>query len=621
MCAATLPRAVRIPGAREYPMSFRPDLQSPTSFPQAPPAPSAGAADLSWRRRFMLAANGATLAVVVAATFFVLAQDGFTVIDALVLLCALAITPWHALGFWNSAVGLALRHGGGDGTLAAAPFLAAPAPAHAGSRVAILMTLRNEDPARAVARLAAVKAELDAGPLAAIFDYHLLSDTSRPEVAAAEEALVAAWRAQAGGARVFYRRRAENVGFKAGNIRDFLDADGARYDFMLPLDADSLMGAGTILAMVGIMQAHPRMGILQSLAVGLPAQSGFARLFQFGMRAGMRCYTLGATWWAGDCGPYWGHNALIRVAPFRAFCHLPDLPGAPPFGGPILSHDQVEAVLMRRAGFEVRVLPVECESFEENPPAATDFITRDLRWCLGNLQYVKLLALPGLAPMSRFQLLWAILMFATVPALPLALVLAPFAAAEARAGEDFPAGIAAAIYGALLLMSIAPKLAGWIDVALTPGGAARYGGAGRFAASAVLELVFSFMLVALTAFAVTGLLARLAFGRVAARWSAQARDGHAVPLALAVRRFWMPTLFGLLVAGAAWALAPGLLVWLVPLLAGYVLAIPFAVATADPRFGAWLAARGLAATPEEFDPPPVLRRLRGEMPCALEAAA
>ncbi|MFG1307923.1 glucans biosynthesis glucosyltransferase MdoH [Xanthobacter tagetidis] len=616
-----MPRAVRIPGAREYPMSFRPDLQSPASFPPSARASRAEVATLAWRRRFMLAANGATLAAVGAATAFVLAQDGFTLIDGLVLLCALAITPWHALGFWNAAVGLALRHRRRDGVVAAAPFLDAPAPPHAGTRVAILMTLRNEDPARAIARLRAVKADLDATALAPIFDYHLLSDTSLPEVAAEEEALVASWRAQEGAAHVFYRRRLSNAGFKAGNIRDFLEAHGAPYEFMLPLDADSLMGAGTILNMLGILQAHPRMGILQSLAVGLPATSGFARLFQFGMRAGMRCYTLGATWWAGDCGPYWGHNALIRVAPFRAFCHLPDLPGAPPFGGPILSHDQMEAVLMRRAGFEVRVLPVEAESYEENPPAATDFITRDLRWCLGNLQYVKLLGLPGLAPMSRFQLLWAILMFATVPALPLALALVPLAASEATAGDDFPAGLAAAIYGVLLLMSQAPKLAGWIDVALTPGGAARYGGAKRFAVSAAMELVFSFLLSALTSLAVTMLLARLALGRVAARWGGQARDGHAVPLGLAVRQFWGPTLFGLAVAAGLAAVAPALLLWLAPLLAGYVLAIPFVVATADPRFGAWLTARGLAATPEERDPPDVLLRLRGATVEGLEQAA
>ena len=135
------------------------------------------------------------------------------------------------------------------------------------------------------------------------------------------------------------------------------------------------------------MEAHPRIGILQSLAVGTPATSAFARIFQFGMRHGMRSFTMGAAWWQGDCGPFWGHNALIRTAPFRRWCRLPMLPGKPPLGGHILSHDQVEAVLMRRAGYECRVMPVETESWEDNPPTLMDFIKRDLRWCQGNMQY------------------------------------------------------------------------------------------------------------------------------------------------------------------------------------------------------------------------------------------
>ena len=92
---------------------------------------------------------------------------------------------------------------------------------------------------------------------------------------------------------------------------------------------------------------------------------------------------MGQAWWVGDCGPYWGHNALVRIAPFVAHCELPVLAGKPPLGGRILSHDQVEAALMRRGGFEVRVLPVEIGSFEDNPPNAVAFVERDTRWCQG----------------------------------------------------------------------------------------------------------------------------------------------------------------------------------------------------------------------------------------------
>src|SRR5690606_2670589 len=123
-----------------------------------------------------------------------------------------------------------------------------------------------------------------------------------------------------------------------------------------------------VLRLVRVMQAQPQVGILQTLAVGLPSRSAFTRLFQFGMRHGMRAHTLGAAWWQADSGPYWGHNAILRLEAYRRHCRLPRLPGRPPLGGFILSHDQAEAVLMRRAGYEVRVLPLEDGSYEENPP-------------------------------------------------------------------------------------------------------------------------------------------------------------------------------------------------------------------------------------------------------------
>ncbi|MFG1286711.1 glucans biosynthesis glucosyltransferase MdoH [Xanthobacter versatilis] len=581
-------------------------------------------AALARRRMFMLVANALTLLVVLAGVAALGAHGGFTIVDGLILLCALAITPWNAIGFWNAMTGLVLLHARRRGVEAAAPFLAPEPQGPLTARTAILLTVRNEDPARALARLRAVKADLDASGHGALFDFHVLSDTSRPEIAAAEEAAVAAWRSEEGASRIFYRRRTENTDFKAGNIRDFCLSAGARYDFMLPLDADSLMGASTILRMARLMAAHPRLGILQSLVVGLPAKSAFARMFQFGMRHGMRCYTLGASWWAGECGPFWGHNALIRIAPFRAFCHLPHLPGAPPLGGPILSHDQVEAALMRRAGYEVRVLPVESESYEENPPAVTDFVSRDLRWCLGNLQYLRLLAQPGFAaslkPMSRFQLVWAILMFVTVPAHPLLIALLPFAAAQAAGMPDYPAGLAIGLYGGMLLLALAPKLAGVADVALTPGGVARYGGAGRFAASVAVELVFSFLLSAITALAVTMEIGRLLLGRARSGWMAQARDGHGVSWGAAARAFWPQTVFGLAVTAGLAVVAPVLILWAAPVLAGYVLAIPFTVATADPRFARFAVRTRLCAVPEEFAPTDVQRILSGESRRARVAA-
>jgi membrane glycosyltransferase len=355
------------------------------------------------------------------------------------------------------------------------------------------------------------------------------------------------------------------------------------------------------------MQAHPRIGILQSLVVGAPSTSAFARIFQFGMRHGMRAYTMGSAWWIGDCGPFWGHNAVVRIQPFAEHCHLPVLPGGPPLGGHILSHDQVEATLMRKAGYEVRVLPDERGSFEENPPTIFEFSARDLRWCQGNMQYWRLLNLPGLLPMSRFQLAWAILMFVGVPAMTLMIALLPVKVWQAEPG--FPAASAAALYLTFLLMYLAPKLAGLADILLTRGGVARYGGLARFLASAATEIAFSFLLGAVTTFRITLFMIGLAFGRSVV-WNGQSRDAHGVAWRVAVRGLWAPFLFGVAVCGALLMLSPAVLLWSLPLTLGYLVAVPFAVVTASPALGRLFIQKHLCAVPEEFDMPAELRSLR-----------
>ena len=242
----------------------------------------------------------------------------------------------------------------------------------------------------------------------------------------------------------------------------------------MTLDADSFMTADAVLRLVRIMQADPRLGILQGLVVGLPSTSAFARIFQFGMRLGMRSYTIGSAWWQGDCGPYWGHNAVLRLAPFIAHCALPVLSGDGAEDRHILSHDQIEAVLMRAAGYEVRVLPQEDLGWEENPPTLIEFIRRDLRWCQGNMQYWRFLALPGLKPVSRYQLVLAILMFIGSPAWIGLLVLGTLAVAFADTPANFiRADAGMALFVCVLVMWFSPKIASVIDVLLQPGASPR----------------------------------------------------------------------------------------------------------------------------------------------------
>ncbi len=560
-------------------------------------------AELAARRRVVLCLNVVTYLALCAAAASVLGAGGWTAIDVVLMLCFVVAAPWTVLGFWNSVIGLWLLHGVKDGFERVAPYAAAgDTDAALTERTAVLMTLRNEDPARAFARLRVVKDSVDATGQGEAFGWFVLSDTTDPAVAAAEEAAFAAWRATTSGAdRLHYRRRELNTGFKAGNVKDFCERWGADYAFMLPLDADSLMSGASVVRMARIMQAHPRLGILQSLVVGAPTESGFARLFQFGMRHGMRPYTMGQAWWTADCGPFWGHNAYVRIAPFVTECGLPVIPGGPPFGGHVLSHDQVEATLMRKAGYEVRVLPDEGGSWEDNPPTVLEFSRRDVRWCQGNLQYLKLLDLPGLLPISRFQLVWAILMFIGVPAWTLMIALAalkPFETADLAGG--FPAALAVGLYCTFLVMYLAPKLAGFADAALE--GTARWGGGLRFAAGALAELLFSFLLGAITTFRIAIFMTGLLFGRTVV-WNGQARDAHALSWGTAVKGLWPQTLFGVVVLGLmAWN-APTLALWSLPLTLGFLTAVPFAVLTSSDELGRVLLAARLCAIPEEFDTP------------------
>lgn len=605
---------------------------APTTFQRAvqdveplglTPAGLQSSATLRRRRLAMLALNLGTLAALAAALARLLGIGGWNVTDAAILVAFLVAAPWAVLGFWNAVVGLWLLHARRDGLAEVAPFAAAAARSDPLMlRTAVLMTLRNEDPARAFRRIRAVKDSIDATGEGVWFDYFVLSDTSDPAVAEAEAALAETWAAEIGEpARLTYRRRASNTGFKAGNIRDFCEHWGERYELMLPLDADSVMAGETVVTLARMMQAYPKLGILQSLVVGMPSRSAFARIFQFGMRHGMRPYTMGAAWWGGDCGPFWGHNALVRIAPFRDHCHLPVLPGGAPLGGAVLSHDQVEAVLMRRAGYEVRVLPVEGGSWEENPPTMLDYAQRDLRWCLGNLQYLKLLSLPGLKPMSRFQLVWAVLMFLGLPAWTLLVALLPLKVLADGAVPDYPVAFAAGLYLVFLAMYLAPKLAGFVDVLLSREGTARYGGPGRFLASVGIELAFGFLQTTVSSFRTTRFMIGLVFGQARIAWNGQARDAHALSLATAFAGLWPQLLFGAYLFGSLAWLSPTILAWALPLTAGYVLAIPFAVLTALPSAGDWLARHRLCGIPEDFAVPPVLVAIgAGDAQAAMPAA-
>ncbi|ETX28559.1 glucosyl transferase [Roseivivax isoporae LMG 25204] len=552
------------------------------------------------RRRLVLALNAGTVALLFAAMTAILSPEGIAAAEAAMLLAYLLTLPWLSIGIWNSVLGFLIDRRHGD----AAALRVTPALGRVRgtepvtARTAIVMPLRNEDPEASVARLRRLEEELARTPWAGRFDFHVLSDTDRPEIAWREEAAIAAWRRALPNLRVTYRRRTDNAGFKAGNIAEFLSRHAESYEFFLPLDADSEMGGDTVLRMVRVMQASPEIGMLQSLVTGLPAKSLFTRAFQFGMRHGMRSYTLGSAWWQADCGPNWGHNVLIRTAPFARHCMLPVLPGRGPLSGHILSHDQLEAVLIRRAGYEVRVIAEESESREENPPSLVDFIRRELRWMNGNLQYLRLLDMPGLKPVSRVQLVLAILMYVSAPAWMAFVLIGAGLAAYPAQFDSVPVWTGLAFFAVLMTLTLMPKIMGIGQVLADPERAAAYGGRARIVAGGAAEIVLSMLTAPVVALSLARFAVGLLFG-VRSGWSVQQRSRERLGWDEAVTALWPQTLIGAGLCAWLWHHAPWAIAFAAPILLALTFAVPLAVLTTLPGAGAWSRRTGLFDIPED----------------------
>ena len=280
---------------------------------------------MSVRRWTFFSLVGATMLALTALFVSCLRFEGFSGLDFLLVLLFMLFLPWSVIGFWNATIGFLVMRFSSDCVATVMP-VTIPHDQPIMASTAVLMCIRNEDVALVFRTISLMSDGLATLPDPARFHIYILSDTTDAAIAAAETEASATLDVRHPGLTT-YRRRSINTGFKAGNIRDFCDNWGAKHDLMITLDADSVMSVAAVERLVHVMQANSRLGIVQSLAVGLPSISAFTRLFQFGMRLGMRSYTLGSAWWQGDCGPYWGHNAIIRVAPFTEHCHLPRLPG------------------------------------------------------------------------------------------------------------------------------------------------------------------------------------------------------------------------------------------------------------------------------------------------------
>lgn len=502
----------------------------------------------------------------------VLGSGGWSLWEVLILLCLAANAPWLGLTAATGLAGLLVRLASPDLTAVLPGLRRLPKDAAITVRVVVAVCVRHEDMAAVLPPLEPLVRDLRGAPNGDRFTLAILSDTPDGADADREAAAVARLLARHEPGAVLYRRRACNVGFKAGNLMDFLDQDGGKFDFVLVLDADSAMSAATVRRLARIMQANPRLAILQPTISGRGAASAFTRLFGFGHRHSVRVWATGQAWWQGPEGPYWGHNALLRIAAFRAHCRLPLLPD----GSAILSHDHVEAALLHAAGWAVRVLPDDAGSTERHPPDLLALLDRDLRWAAGNMQYRHLLRRRNLGRVGRLQMLQAMLHYALAP---LWFGMLPLAALNATTGGGMGTsrgGLLALLAMGFLFLNL-PKLGGYAERLLRPEGASRPGLLRRMGQ----EVLFGLLLDPPAALDRTITMLRLALG-LRGTWTAQRRDSLGVSWGAALRRFGPHTIAGILLllafARTSWFAALASL----PAVAGLVLAIPFCVLTAQP---------------------------------------
>jgi membrane glycosyltransferase len=347
-----------------------------------------------WAARAFVFGGAALLTAYGAFEMYQVVSVSRTTVLQYVLLALFTLNfSWIALAFTSALLGFL--------TLLRRPALGPP-PSRLGSRTAVIMPVYNESTARTFAAVEAIRESVDATGLGRHFDYFILSDSTNPDAWIAEERAFLALRGRLGAdSRVFYRHRPKNVSRKAGNIADWVTRWGGAYPHMLVLDADSLMSGDTIVRLAAAMEADPDSGIIQTLPLIINRNTLFARAQQFAARVYGPVIASGLSAWMGRDGNYWGHNAIIRTEAFAAHCGLPDLRGKPPLGGHILSHDFVEAALMRRAGWTVYMLPELSGSYEESPPSLIDLSARDRRWCQGNLQHARVIGATGLKLASR----------------------------------------------------------------------------------------------------------------------------------------------------------------------------------------------------------------------------
>lgn len=566
-----------------------------------------------WLARLLVFGGGLALTGVgIWQMYAVVAVGGITVLEwALLILFALNFS-WIALAFASALVGFASLLRRQKSWLSVPDKLA--------RRTAVIMPIYNEAPSRVFGSVAAMIEEVRATGLIKHFDFFFLSDTTDADVWIAEERAFLAVRSELPeDVRLYYRHRLKNTARKAGNIADFVSRWGGAYYHMIVLDADSLMTGELIVGLAAAMEGDIDAGIIQTLPLIVNRNTLFARVQQFAARIYGPVIAEGLRLWMGRDGNYWGHNAIIRTRAFAASCAMPDLKGKPPFGGHILSHDFVEAALIRRAGYAVYMVPGLVGSYEESPPSLIDLAARDRRWCQGNLQHARVIGAKGFHWATRQHFATGIASYLASPFWLFQLIVGITIVLQSKfirpeyftsefslfpAWPRFDAERSLALFGATMLILLAPKIFGLLLSLLNGPERRACGGGIKLFLSFLVEVIMSALLAPIMMLIQSGAVFQILAGRDTG-WKPQRRDDGSIPFKDIVRRHRSHALLGLVTGISAFLIATSLFAWMSPTILGLLLAIQVSWASGQLSIGLWLKRRSILLTPEETTPPPI----------------
>ncbi len=553
----------------------------------------------------------------------ILSTDGLTLFEATIVALFTINFLWIAISCCTAVAGLILRIFDLDPiTLRRNRPHVLPQRLH--TKTVIVVPVYNESPRDVFARIRAVYESIRDLGFANAFDIFILSDTRDPDIWIEEELAWGELRRELKlRGKIFYRRREQNVERKSGNLMDFCERWAAGYDFMVVFDADSTMTGAALVRMAQLMEANPDVGLIQAPPQPTGRSTLFARILQFISHVHGPTMTAGLAFWQLGSGNYWGHNAIIRTEAFIQCCGLPILPGKPPLGGQILSHDFVEAALLRRAGWKVWLVPDIQGSWEELPPNIVDYGIRDRRWCQGNLQHIRVVFATKLRPLSRLHLFMGVMSFVSSPLWLMLLIFSTLTAAEAAQRTHrfftgspalFPAWPVDRAADMLLLlgftlgMLIVPKFLSAFLLMVRSDTARKYGGRIGILASALIELVYSALLAPIMMLLHSRFVATNLLG-FQVQWETQNRDDSGVPLWAAVATHKWHIAIGITWGVVAYWFNPGFFWWMTPVIAGMVLAPFLTHWTSRVDLGLRAKRHGLFLTPEETVPPKELARV------------